>query len=245
MENNEYIEDYFSRLQTDAEKQLFDARIINDAAFAEEVAFYIKATAVLKEQAVQERKEHFRELYKQQQEDTKVVQMPVKRLWKYMAAASVAVVIITTAWLFTGSASTQQLADKYISEKIPKLGVSMGDGDDSLQRARDMYNRGEMAQALKLFEIILARDSTNATVLKEAGITALRLADFAIASRHFERLAADTTLKANQGKLYQALTLMKRNEAGDNENVKQLLKQIIDGNLDGKKQAEEWLKKME
>jgi len=31
---------------------------------------------------------------------------------------------------------------------------------------------------------------------------------------------------------------------GDKEAAKQLLRQIIDGNLDGKKQAEEWLKKM-
>lgn len=245
MENTAYIEDYFNEPQTESTKQAFAARIQNDASFADEVAFYVKAIAVLKEEAAREKKDRFRELYKQQGEQRKVIQMPVKKLWKYMAAASVAVAIITAAWLFTGSATPQQLADKYIQENMRTLGVSMGANDDSLQKARDLYNHGDLAAALQKFESILATDSTNATVLKDAGITALQLNDFSTANRYFQKLAADTSLRANPGKLYQALTLMKRNNDGDKAAAKQLLQQVVDDNLDGKLQADDWLKKMQ
>jgi hypothetical protein len=40
-----------------------------------------------------------------------------------------------------------------------------------------------------------------------------------------------------------AVTLMQRNKQGDKEKAKQLLEQVKDQNLEGSKEAEEWLRK--
>lgn len=62
MENMEYIDAYFKSLPGTAEQQQFTRRIINDISFAEDMAFYMSANGILKEQLQQEKKERFRQI---------------------------------------------------------------------------------------------------------------------------------------------------------------------------------------
>jgi hypothetical protein len=52
-------------------------------------------------------------------------------------------------------------------------------------------------------------------------------------------------LRSNPGKFYKAVTLLEQNKSGDKEAARSLLKQVVDKSLEGKKDAEEWLKKLE
>ena len=63
------------------------------------------------------------------------------------------------------------------------------------------------------------------------------------AINYFSQLGNYTYFMQTPGKFYHALTLMKRNQPGDNETAKQLLQQVVENDLEGKKDAEEWLKK--
>ena len=70
-----------------------------------------------------------------------------------------------------------------------------------------------------------------------------RLNNYDKALEYFTILEADTGLYSNPGKFYKAITLLKRNKDGDKDAAKLLLEQVRDENLEGKKEAEEWLKK--
>ena len=50
-------------------------------------------------------------------------------------------------------------------------------------------------------------------------------------------------LYANPAIFYQALTMMKRNQPGDKEEAKRLLKEVSDNNLAEKETADQWLNK--
>ena len=86
MENLEFIENYFKGDNNEAQKKQFEKKIMEDATFAEEVAFYISANGLVQEQVQEEKKQRFREMYDQQ----KVISIKgrVRNRWKYMAAAS-------------------------------------------------------------------------------------------------------------------------------------------------------------
>src|SRR5258708_17787263 len=96
MENLEIIDSYFRDINDNVRKQQFEKRIMEDAAFAEDVAFYISANETIKQQLQEEKKQRFREIYGQQ----KVVSIkhPVRNMWRYMAAASVIVAVILITW---------------------------------------------------------------------------------------------------------------------------------------------------
>jgi anti-sigma factor RsiW len=63
MENYpDYIEAYFSGALSPEERKEFEKRIEMDKNFAEEVAFYLSAKQVLKEELIKEKKDWFRQL---------------------------------------------------------------------------------------------------------------------------------------------------------------------------------------
>ena len=246
MENVAYIDDYFNSSPTDEQKQQFALRINNDILFADEVAFYIAAQDSIKEALAQEKKIRFKEIYRQQQIIAPVVTMqPVRKLWKYMAAASVVVAIMLLSWfLFSNKTIAQQLADTYIQQNFKTLGVTMGSKKDSLQTGLDFNNEGKLNMAFTQFESMVKNDSTNDAAKKYAGVVSLRLNDYDKALYYFKLLGANTALYSNPGKFYEAVTLLKRNSSGDNEKAKKLLQEIIEKDLEGKEIAEEWIKKI-
>ena len=241
MENLEFIENYFKGTNDDAQKKLFEKKVIEDPSFAEEVAFYISANGVMQQQVQEEKKQRFREIYNEQKIIS--IKQPLRNIWRYMAAASVIIVVLVVAWLFTGNKnSPQQLADTYIQQNFKNLSVTMGNAD-SMQTGLKLFNSNKPTEALSIFEMLVKSDPKNSEAKKDAGIVSLRLNNYDKALEYFTMLATDTGLYSNPGKFYKAVTLLERNKDGDKDAAKLLLEQVRDENLEGKNEAEEWLKK--
>lgn len=242
MDNTEYIESYFRGDKSDAQKQAFEKRILEDQSFAEEVAFYISMNESIKQQLYEEKKQRFKDIYSQQ----RVVSMkrPAINMWKYAAAASVIVAVVLLSWFFSGQRSSpQQLADNYIKQNWQTMPVKMGNRD-SLQTGLNLFNSGKLTDALAIFERLAQKDSANSNLKKYTGIVFLRLENFDKALNYFSKLEADTGLYSNPGKFYKAITLLKRNKNNDKEKAKILLQEVIAKDLEGKSEAIEWLKKL-
>lgn len=240
MENSEYIENFFKGGDANAQKEQFEKRILEDTAFAEEVAFYISSRGVVQQQLDEQRKQTFRTLY--QQSKVIPIRQPVKRLWQYMAAASVVIALMVLSWFWYGSkTSSQQLADKYVQQNLQTLPVTMGN-QDSLQRGLKLFNSGKLPEALAIFAA-LAKDSLNSEAETYAGIASMRLRDYERALQYFTLLENDVSLYSNPGTFYKAVTLLERNKKGDKEAAKLLLEQVVAKDKEGKSQAVLWLQK--
>lgn len=246
MENMEYIDNYFTGQRSNEEVQLFEKRIIEDATFAAEVAFYISAKGAVQSQVIQEKKQRFSDLYNQQ---TKVVSIntPAKSFnMRYLAAACCIGIVVMLTWsIFSGKTDPSALADTYIKQNWPELPVTMSTQKDSLQIAGKLYKAGDFSQSLLILEKMLKTDSTNAELKKYAGIVSLQTTEYDKALQYFSSLATDTSLYINDGKFYEAVTLLKRNNPQDVETAKSLLRDITDNDLEKKEEAEKWLKKLE
>ena len=245
MDNTQYIDDYFNHPNTAEQKQQFEQRIIRDILFAEEVAFYISTHIEIKEQLQMEQKKRFREGY-ERQKALLHHERPVKQVWKYAIAACAVVAAIVLSWMLadTGS-SAQQLADKYIQRNWKTLDVAMGSGQDSLQQGLGLFNAGKPGAALVQFENMLKHDPANFLAKKYAGIAALRMSQYDKALFYFAALAKDTTLHSNPGKFYQAVVLFKRSGTADADAAKKLLHEVVANDLEGAREAKQWLKKLD
>ena len=242
MENLEYIENYFKGINNEEQKQQFEKKIMKDASFADEVAFYISTNGLIQQQNKDEKKHRFREIYDKQ----KVIpfKQRVISMWKYIAAASIIVaVILITLFMPGNKKSSQQLADTYIEQNFKTLSVTMG-SQDSLQTGLNLFNSNKLTEALSMFEAIVKNTPANSDAKKYAGIVYLRLNNYDKALEYFTMLASDTSLYSNPGKFYEAITFLKRNKDGDKETAKLLLKEVRDENLEGKNEAVEWLEKL-
>ncbi|MEJ0104044.1 MAG: hypothetical protein WDO19_16420 [Bacteroidota bacterium] len=249
MDNLDYIDNYFSNIQTAGVKEEFEKKIHSDSHFAEEVAFYLSTMQAANEQAKQITKERFREIYSQYKQTTPVpaTEKPpslVRKLWPYIAAAAVITGIVFGLNIWWKSASPQQLADKYVQEHFQKLSITMNSKEDSLQTGLRLYNENKHEQSLAQFESIVQHDPSSFQAKRYAGIVSLRLGEYDKALKYFEELENYPGLQVNPGKIYHAITLMKRGQQGDKEKAKQLLNEVDQYNLEGKNQAREWLRKL-
>lgn len=248
MDNLIYIDDFFAGEKTGEKKQDFENRILNDKNFAEEVAFYLSASSAIKEEMLQEKKERFREIYQQkniQPAKYTATTKPMQKIWRMLAAACiVGLVALGGWWMFSKNETPQQYAAQYIQQNMENIGVSMGNGQDSMQVAIGFFKAGKLNEALTYFESVVKQDSTNNTAKKYAGIAFLRLEKYEQALQHFHALASDTALYSNPGKFYEAITLLKRNQLGDEQKAKKLLQQVVEKALDGKEDALVLLKKI-
>ncbi|PWT96342.1 MAG: hypothetical protein C5B52_16010 [Bacteroidetes bacterium] len=245
MENLEYIEDFFKSNPTEDQKKEFDQKIISDPSFAEDVAFYLSATQSALDLVNAEKKENFRKLYNQSV-PAKVVDIktPVRKLWRYVAAAAVIASVFIIRLLIFSPVSVEELAAKYEKENLTNLGVSMSARGDSMQLGKNLYNKGNAAQALNVFESILSRNPTDFDAREYAGIAALHLKQYDKALNYFASIASEKGYFSNPGKFYQALTLMKRNRPKDKEEAIKLLKEVVIENLSMSDIAKKWLDQM-
>jgi len=248
MDSLEYIDDYFKGLLTVDQKKEFEQRILSDPSFAEELAFYLNAQALLKDDLEGEKKARFKELYRQNKPmdmgDSAVRESsPVRKLWSYLAAATVLIAAVA-AWMFFGAQSSpDRLADRYIHSQLQNLPVRMSSVQDSLQKAIALYNEDRLPEAQSQFERLLQRDSARAQARIYSGIVCLRLEKYDKALDYFQQLEADTTLYNNPALFYESLTLMKRNHPGDSQKARQLLQLVVDRDLDKKEDAQRLLLK--
>jgi tetratricopeptide (TPR) repeat protein len=117
----------------------------------------------------------------------------------------------------------------------------MGNDRDSLDKGVTAYNNKNYKEAESIFASL---SSHNAEAVKYLGLVYLITENYNKAIDQFETLAKNTELYANPGLFYKAVSLMKRNADGDKANAKKLLEEIIRKDLPGKREAEEWIKKL-
>ncbi len=244
MDNLEYMEAYFSGDLSSESKSDFEKRIISDPGFAEEVAYYIslkKAAASL----LQEERERFKPAYEKYKlkrpKEIIRAKVMIRRIWPWVTAAAILTGVIFGWKIWLGQTSPGSLADKYIATHFQTLSVTMGNRQDSLQAGFQLYNQGRQKEAQEHFEMMSRNDTSSFEAKKYAGIISLRLGNFEKAIHYFTLLEKHTELYANPGKFYHAIALLKRKSPGDKEEARALLEQVIDHDLEGKKEAESWL----
>lgn len=244
MKHLEYIDEYFKGPQTAALSRQFEQRLLDDASFAEEVAFYLTAQRVFQQQARDEKIARFKKLYIERPAApvAPVASItPFRKRWYYVAAAAVVVGLIFTVTLLMPQ-SKQQMADRYIRQELGDLGVSMSATVDSIELARSLYNKGRFSDALGISEAIISRSPGNLKALEYAGVSNLRLQQYDKALAWFKQMASYKGY-SNKGTFYQALTLIKRDKPGDLPQAKLLLEQVVNEDLEGREIAREWLAK--
>ena len=77
-----------------------------------------------------------------------------------------------------------------------------------------------------------------------AGIVYLRLGNYDKSLQYFQQSENYSSLFSNPAIFYHALTLLKRNQPGDKQRARELLQQVVDNDIEGKKIAQRWLKKL-
>ena len=241
MDDYNYIDNYFKGMLPPEEMKRFDQKIQEDPAFAENIAFYCSVTQEMQKQAAADKKQRFRELYKK-------TGLPahtglVRKFWPYMAAAAVTGVIVFLALMFTKTAPAK-MADQYIQQHFQTLPVTMSNREDEMKKGLQLYNEHKFPEALQQFEKIMQSDSTDFTAKKNAGIVSLRLEHYDKALAYFSQIAAKPGYYSNPGLFYQAITLLKRNHPADKKTAENLLREVVEKDLEGSETAAQWLKKM-
>lgn len=241
MDNLDYIDRYFKNELAPEGARQFGDKIESDPAFAEEVAFYLSALEASGEDAEAGKKQWFRELYRQKTGFGN--KGMVRKLAYLVAAAAVLAGIVFGLYQFEKPRSRQQMADRYIVDHLQTLPVQMGGRKNNQQTGLQLYNDGKLVEAQAQFERMIQADTTDYTAKEHAGFASLRLREYDKALGYFKQLETYSTLYSNPALFYEALTLMERNHAGDNDKAKQLLEKVVRDGLEGSESAEDWLKR--
>lgn len=240
-----YIDSYFKGELSAPDLQQFEQKIANDPAFAEQVAFYCSSLVTLKNELAEEKKKRFRAIYdKIKQQPAKPQSGILRRIWPYMAAAIIACIIIFIWHPLSKKESVQQLTDQYIEQKFNDLGVPMGNNEDSL--LADVYSNFKeknFTQSLQAAEQLINANPSEAYYKNLAGIVSMRLKDYDKAITYFTQIE-NSNLFSNPAKLYHALALIKLNRSSDENEIKKLLQEVIDQDLEGKEAAQELLESL-
>jgi len=233
----EYIEDYFTGRLGEEEKKSFEQKCVDDATFADNVAFYIAKRQMIRDELLREKLSVWTEGDKTPRRQARILRWPV-----YAVAASV-LLVIALVYLLYKPASPHQLADAWMENNYTRLSQTMNASTDSLQQGIIAYNNKDYNKALTLFEGLYQSDPRNNDALKYAGIVYLRTQHYDNALGRFEQLADAKGLLSNPGTFLQAVTLLERNAPGDRQRAQQLLQSVVQQQLAGAKEAGEWLKK--
>ena len=245
VETLEYIEDYFAQALTPEERKAFEARCVQDEAFAREVAFYLTARNETHE-LLAAKKQNAAEAGKATAAVV-IKPAPVRKmnLRKWLPYAAAACVIFAIGFYFLyAPPKLEQLANSYIKGNYTTLGKTMDGSRDSMQLGIDAYNNRNYTQAQNLFDGVRKSRPDISDAKKFAGLAYLQTKNYDKALQCFEELAA-MDLNYNSGDLLQAVTLMQRNNTGDKEKAKALLQKVVQQNEQGSEQAADWLKQLE
>jgi tetratricopeptide (TPR) repeat protein len=173
---------------------------------------------------------------------TKVVPLYGRR-WFLAAAASVALLIAAGTWYNTNVASDpQQLFEAYFEAfDSPGSGLTRGnEGVTAKGAAYDAYDNGRYAEAIPLFENILANNN-DPIVLLCLGNAQLKVGKIEQAENTFTQLLTQHNDLITQAKWYLALTYLKEDKL---DRSKAALWELAQSSTYGEK-AQSLLKKLE
>jgi tetratricopeptide (TPR) repeat protein len=232
----EQIEKYLNSATSLAERQDFENQLLTNKELASELAFYLQAKVANQELAREKRKAEFEELRKEMSNRSSGKIKPM--IWVSGIAASVLLALGFWWFSHTNAINSAVFADIYIKEHFENLPVKMDGNADSLQMGLRLFNEQKLSEAQIIFEDIIQRKNSDSEAIKYAGITAMRLKKYDKAIVYFQALSKQTSLFSNPGKFYLALALMKQQPVNKKE-IEILLKEVIDNNLEGNKEARE------
>src|SRR6185436_11269721 len=98
-----YIDSYFNKELSPEECRIFELRIEQDPAFAEEVAFYLNTLNEAKAQLAVQKKERFREIYQEIRPSQH--RGLVRKLLPYISAAAAVAIVVLGIFLFKSPSS--------------------------------------------------------------------------------------------------------------------------------------------
>lgn len=179
------------------------------------------------------------------QQSTKEVSIFSNKYFKAAMAIAASVLVLLVAYVvfFLPSQSPQYLASNYVDTHLKQLSQTMDASPDNLQLGISAYNNQEYSKALEYFQSVQEKQPDNYEAIKNIGMVYLMTEEYVKALQQFEELANRDNLYSNPGMFLQAVTLMQRNQAGDQVKAKQLLEQVVKEEAEGSDLAEEWLGK--
>lgn len=171
------IERHIKRELSPSELKAFDRRVAADLKFAEKVDDYVAIINGLRNADSFALSEEVESWEKELRDEAGAPRVAVLRPWvKYMMAAAVAAILITTL-LFVNrpvNDDPQQLFSEYFVPYEDLLSVRQdGDGSEALSIAMAKYNEKEYGEAIPEFERYLEKDPQNNEVLFYLGISYL------------------------------------------------------------------------
>ncbi|MFY7908966.1 MAG: tetratricopeptide repeat protein [Emticicia sp.] len=220
------IDDYFQQKLSAEERLAFEEKLSTDPKFAEEVALYAHIKAIEREKVLIERHTEWKTL-------------PVKspssiNLSRISMGIAAMLAVVLSMWYFTRPTINQR-ADEYITSNLMTLQKTLDGTQDSLQVGIELYNKQQYQKASEIFEKLITKTPK---AIEYLGLSAFQMKKYDAALSYFEKLANNTELLNNKGKFYQALVYIKQNKVSEAE---ALLKEVIERNLGGKKDAEKIL----
>lgn len=216
------IDNYFQGNLSAEERTDFENKLADDPSLAADVAFYAHAKTVQREQILKERHAEWNNRPKKNG-----LRVNLSRIGVGVAAM---LLMVAGLWFFTRS-DIQQRANAYIENDLESLQVTMDDTADSLKLGKSLYNKKKFVEARAIFEKLIDKSPD---ALEFAGLSAFKMNDYEAAIKYFEITEQNTELINNKGKFYLALVNIKQGKTKEGE---RLLKEVIDQNLGGKKDA--------
>lgn len=254
-DNYEKIEDYLNGKMSSEEKLLFEAALTSNQELATAFAVYrtietemrAHEKARVPESALKDTLQTLNTRYFKPKppQTAKIIPFYANRFYKITAAIAASIIILVSCFIFwQREQSPQRLAGHYIQTNLLELSQTMDASQDSLQLGIAAYNNQEYRKALPYFQAVYTTHPDNSDAKKYMGLVYLVTKDYNQALRQFEELANLKNLYSNPGLFLQAITLMQRNQEGDQQKAKQLLQQVVNEKAAGSREAEEWLPKL-
>lgn len=244
----ELIERYFDKDLTSDEMALFERRLQHDEGFKRLFDQERLLIGAIKFEGALSDLEYLQETEKRglfpdpyRQDNSQMdSQSKLRRLIPYAISAAACLLIVVAAVFYLKSESPQQMASEYTAKNLLYLSTTMSDESDSLRLGVAAYNSHDYDKAGRIFGSIAQKEGS-VEAIKNLGLTYLASGEYDKALDQFDMLAKRDDVYVNAGPFYKAVTLMMRSAPGDEEEAKEILREVVQKQLPGHKVASGWL----
>lgn len=234
------VERYFDEELSESERKTFAARLTVDENFKSLVEHEKILINAIRHHGLQEDLQFLKNV-ERGLEDPKIVPMRVSRKWYYVAAASVAALLIV-ALFFRPQPSTQKLFAENFQPYPNVFEPTVRGTNEPTKRsaAFQAYEQGDYAKAVILFNQLL-QEKKEPGILLLNGNANLMLGNVEEAKKNFITLNADFDELDIQSKWFLSLCYLK---SGDMEHARPILEELGNTEISYARKAKELLKEV-